>query len=142
MSTARDSMSKTAALLFDFGFPTKLAKRLADTAHTNGLDQADVQDWLDEARSSHTLNNPLGFVRARLQEGDKLPKKIRVDPHIARRHRYLSWTAHLNGRAANPSRIATQTCVCGHVVWKTSICSDCGLCPTCCQCEPTDLDEE
>lgn len=142
MSTPPDNANGTIALLKAFGFTARDAKKITRQVEKNGLAIEDVQAWIDEAQASTSLNNPLGFVRARLQDGDKLPQHITVDPHIIQRHHYQGWTAHLNNHAAGANRVATQTCACGRVVWQTSICEACGLCRACCTCTPENLDEE
>jgi hypothetical protein len=67
---------------------------------------------------------------------------VRIDGHIVHRHRFREWVVHLNGRDQGPSRVATQTCACGRVLWADRFCEDCGLCSKCCTCEAISLDEE
>ena len=135
-------MNETATLLHNFGFPTKLAKSLADIAYGNGLSLANVQAWIDEARSSTSLTNPLGFVRARLQDGDKLPEEAPVDCHVTQRHRFHIQFHRAYPKSSNHLSVTTQTCTCGQVVWKDRICENCGLCPACCQCDLEDTHKE
>jgi len=87
-------MNDTATLLRDFGFTIEASKKIARSAHKNNLTPADVQAWIDEARSSTSLHNPLGFVRARLQSGDKLPPRSSTDPHTTSRHHYVTQFTH------------------------------------------------
>ena len=84
-------MNQTAQVLNDFGFTARDAKRIAERAQKNGLSLADIQAWIDEAQASTSLHNPLGFVRARLQDGDRLPPAARPDCHQTNRRRYFEW---------------------------------------------------
>lgn len=135
-------MNEAITLLKAFGFTAREAEKIAKRAYENNLSLTDIQAWIDEAKASISLFNPRGFVRARLQDGDRLPQHITVDPHIAQRHRYQRWAAHADNRTIDTNHVATQTCTCGRVVWQTSICKDCGLCSKCCRCNPENLDEE
>ena len=113
-------MNEIAALLVEFGFTLRDAGRVTRSAHQNNLTLADVQAWIDEARASTSLHNPRGFVRARIQDGDK--------------------TAHRSAAARHQS--LTHTCACGRVVYASHICPDCGTCPKCCACEPAEPNNE
>lgn len=135
-------MNEMAALLIQFGFTLRDAGRITQSAQENNLALADVQAWIDEARASTSLHNPRGFVRARIQDGDKLVHRSEGDPHITDRHRYLTqWSLPLT-QAKITTRALTQTCTCGRVVYVDRVCEECGLCPTCCECEPADQDKE
>lgn len=135
-------MNEITALLAAFGFTAKDAKIIAEKAHENGLDQADVQAWIDEAQASRSLYNPLGFVRLRIQDGDRLTGQAAAGRHHADRQRYKTlWdptSVSLHGHFNH----ATRTCECGRVVYATRFCPECDLCPTCCECQPAGPDEE
>lgn len=157
-------MNDAAALLFAFGFTTRDAARIAERALANDLNLTDIQAWIDEAQRSTSLNNPLGFVRARLQSGDKVPSRPAADcRHGSRRssysdrQRYAEWirkdiassrrTSQLDRQRddeqiRNPPRSAVQTCRCGRVVYATRLCPECDRCPTCCECVPADQPDE
>ena len=135
-------MNKSIALLTDFGFTKKDAQKIAKRAHENRLTLADIQAWINEAMSSRSLHNPMGFVRARLQDGDKLRSPQVTDPHRAHRQYYKTQFNHLHPNQADTQPDLTQICTCGRAVWKDRICKDCGLCPKCCQCSPENIDKE
>lgn len=135
-------MIEAITLLKDFGFTAREAEKIAKRAYENNLSLTDIQAWIDEARASTSLHNPLGFVRARLQDGDKLPTHILTDPHIANRHRYQTQWDRRRARAVGSYTTTTQTCKCGHIIYKTHICPECGMCPTCCECPPEETNEE
>lgn len=130
-------MNDMAALLTDFGFTAKDAKKIAQTAHENGLTPDHVQAWISEAEQSTSLYNPHGFVRARIEDGDKLVRRPEGDAHITNRNRYLQWSAASRFPRPKLRFPPTQTCACGRVVYETRICPDCSTCPTCCNCEVT-----
>jgi hypothetical protein len=77
-----------AEMLQAFGYDSKTAQQLSTAATRKGLNVEDVQAWIEEAQGSHSLNNPLGFVRARLQDGDKPPASCARPCH--ERQRYTS----------------------------------------------------
>lgn len=134
-------MNDTATLLIAFGFTARDAIKIARRAHENDLTLEDVQDWIDEARQSTSLYNPGGFVRARLEDGDKIVRRPDGDPYIANRQRHLRWSTTSRSRTPRPHPPLTQACTCGRVVYATHICPDCAACPTCCTCpveEPTE----
>jgi hypothetical protein len=135
-------MMEAIALLKDFGFTARDAPKIAERAYENNLTLADIQAWIDEARTSTSLNNPLGFVRARLQEGDRLPVPMLSDPHTTNRHRYVTQWAVRHGQLSVRTTPITQTCTCGRVTWADRFCEDCGLCSTCCKCPPEEINEE
>ena len=135
-------MNAIATLLVDFGFTLRDAGRITECAHENGLDLADVQAWIDEARSSTSLHNPRGFVRARIQDGDKPPPAVAADCHHTPYRRYKSQRFYVHTFPPSGAKAITQTCKCGRVVYKTHFCNECGLCPTCCECEPPNPDKE
>lgn len=135
-------MSETTTLLTAFGFTAKDAKIIADQALGHDLTPADVQAWIEEAQTSTTLHNPLGFVRARLRDGDKLPAIDVADCHQIQRHRYLDWGRGIHANRPGTSPHPIQACACGHVVWKSSLCHTCGLCPSCCKCPLAEIDKE
>ena len=135
-------MNDTATLLISFGFTARDAIKIARCAHEKGLTLEHVQAWIHEAEQSTSLYNPHGFVRARIEDGDKMVRRPEGDPHIANRQRYLGWSPrrlHIRFQRSYP---LTQACACGRVVYATHICPDCGTCPTCCTCDPTLQDEE
>lgn len=135
-------MNDTATLLLNFGFTARDAVKIARRAHENGLTLEHVQAWIREAEQSTSLHNPHGFVRARIEDGDKLPPQHKVDPHISDRHRYVTeWAVH-RGQLSITTRPVTQTCTCGRVVYASHICPDCATCPTCCTCQPAEPNEE
>lgn len=135
-------MNEVITLLKAFGFTARDAKKVAARALENNLELPDIQAWIDEARSSTSLHNPLGFVRARLQDGDKLPDRSAADCRHIHRQRYQDQFSHLPTYAATHVHAITRTCTCGHVFWIDSFCEDCDLCPLCCKCDPKDLDKE
>lgn len=106
-------MTKDQDLLTSFGFTTRAACQIIVAAYHKGLTYSDIKAWITEAESSTSIINPLGFVRSRLQNGDKPPPvTTTASPHLA-----------------------TQICTCGRLVPATHICPDCHLCPTCCTCD-------
>ena len=84
-------MNDIAALLTDFGFTARDAVKIAHRAHENGLALEHVQAWIHEAEQSTSLHNPHGFVRARIEDGDKIVRRPEGDPHTTDRQRYLRW---------------------------------------------------
>jgi len=127
-------MNETATLLNDFGFTASAAAKIAHRAHENGLTLEHVQAWIHEAEQSTSLYNPQGFVRARLEAGDKPALRPQGDPHITDRKRYLGWTP-VSHRPTLPRHLQpTQICTCGRVIYAAHICPDCDTCPKCCTC--------
>jgi len=57
--------------LLDVGFPEHTARYLAAVATAAGWSDQDVADLCEVARASHSLNNPLGFITARIKNGQK-----------------------------------------------------------------------
>lgn len=113
-------MNELANTLYHFGFTKASAIAIAARARDKGLALADAQAWIQEAQTSTSLRNPLGFVRARLQDGDKLNARAPAASH-------------------HPQ---TATCKCGRLVPLIHICTDCYLCPYCCTCLLPYEDEE
>jgi len=107
-------MNPTASLLTDFGFTPRDAIKIARRARENDLTLAHVQAWIHEAQQSTSLYNPRGFVRARIEDGDKTLCRPKGPGHHS----------------------LTHTCTCGRIVYASHICLDCDRCPTCCTCEP------
>jgi len=135
-------MDEVTSLLHAFGFTARDAHKIARQVEKNGLSLEDVKAWVDEANNSTSLLNPLGFVRARLQDGDKAPARVPLERRHLDRHRYLTqWNVRRSHQSLSTAMI-TQTGTCGHVCWKDRICADCGQCPTCCTCASTDIDKE
>jgi len=77
-------------LLIGFGYDTHTARLVADQARKHGLSPADVAAWIEEARASHTIKNPHGFVRASITRGDKPPLRSSSRSAHQSRHRYAS----------------------------------------------------
>lgn len=135
-------MSEVTQILKAFGFTARDAKKIAVQAEENGLSVEDVQAWIDEATASTSLHNPYGFVRARLQDGDKMPSLQPLERRHVHRQRYKAQFAHAYPNTPHNEPDITQTCACGQPVWKDRICPDCGLCPACCTCPSTDTHKE
>lgn len=135
-------MNDTATLLHTFGFTTRDAVKIASRAHDKGLTLDHVQAWIDEAQGSTSIYNPLGFVRARLEDGDKPVRPPAGDPHVVNRQRYVDWARHTRFRPAYRSKHTVQTCACGIVVYTTRLCPDCGTCAKCCTCDQADPNKE
>jgi len=135
-------MNETATLLTNFGFTARDAVKIAHRAHENGLTLEHVQAWISEAQQSTSLYNPRGFVRARIEDGDKMVRRPEVDPHITDRQHYKDWSPNSPSPRPKLRFPPTQTCTCGRVVYETRICPDCGTCPTCCTCELEEPTEE
>lgn len=134
-------MNDTATLLADFGFTARDAVKIARRAHENGLTLEHVQAWIHEAQRSTSLHNPHGFVRARIEDGDKMVRRPEGHPHITDRQRYLAWSPDPRSSRPKLRFPPRQTCACGRVVYATRICPHCRTCPTCCTCrleEPTE----
>ncbi len=81
--------TETRKILTDFGYDEHAARLIASYAHRHDLTQADIENWIVEAQTSQTITNPLGFVRARIQGGDKLPSSRTAVSTHADRQRYL-----------------------------------------------------
>lgn len=94
----------TRKLLTDFGYDAHTACLVAAQARRHNLTHADIEAWIIEARTSHTIHNPLGFVRARIQNGDKPPSSNASRSTHANRSRYLT-------QFACP-KCGTYPCVC------------------------------
>lgn len=84
-------MKDLVGILVEFGFTLKTAGELAQRALDNGLTPDDVRAWIREARISHSLYNPLGFVRVRLEDGDKPPTTPTTASLASNRNRYNEW---------------------------------------------------
>jgi len=76
-------------ILTNFGYDTHTACVVAAQARRHNLTQADIEAWIVEASTSLTIHNPRGFVRARIQGGDKPPSSSTSRSTHADRHRYL-----------------------------------------------------
>lgn len=83
-------MDAITDLLQGFGFTRRDARKIAQKARENDLTLTDVQAWIDEADASTSLTNPQGFVRARIQDGDKAPPRSTVGLPHHRRYKYGS----------------------------------------------------
>lgn len=83
-------MDAITGILQDFGFTKRDANKIAQQAYQNDLTVDDVQAWIDEAETSTSIYNPCGFVRARIEDGDKLPPRAAADCHHRRRYKYGS----------------------------------------------------
>lgn len=91
-------------ILTDFGYDGHTACLVAAQARRHELTQADIEAWIAEASISHTIQNPLGFVRARIQGGDKPPSSSASRSTHADRNRYLTQFAC--------AKCGTYPCVC------------------------------
>lgn len=78
------------ALLTHFGYDGHTARLIAAHARRNKLTYADIEAWIAEAYTSQTIHNPLGFVRARIQRGDKPPSPSASRSTHDDRQRYVS----------------------------------------------------
>lgn len=94
----------TRDLLTGFGYDGHTACLIASYARRHDLTHADIEAWIIEARTSHTIHNPLGFVRARIQNGDKPPHPDASRSTHHDRTRYLT-------QFACP-KCGTYPCVC------------------------------
>lgn len=135
-------MSEITEILTAFGFTAGDAKKIAVQVEENGLSLEDVQAWIDEAQASNSLHNPHGFVRARLQDGDKMPSLQPLERRHVHRQRYKTQFSHAYPDTPHNEPDLTQTCTCGKAFWKTSFCEHCGKCPDCCTCASTDTHKE
>lgn len=77
-------------ILTDFGYDGHTACVVAAQARRHDLTQADIEAWIVEATTSATIHNPLGFVRARIQGGDKPPSSSASRSTHHDRQRYIS----------------------------------------------------
>ncbi|MBA7671060.1 hypothetical protein ES703_79211 [subsurface metagenome] len=77
-------------ILENFGYDSHTAHLVADQARKHDLTLADVVTWIREARTSKTIRNPRGFVRARIRSGDKPPAPEASRSTHLDRHRYVS----------------------------------------------------
>jgi len=77
-------------LLTEFGYDAHTACLIAAQARRHSLTHADIEAWIAEATASHSLTNPLGFVRARIQGGDKPPSSSASRSIHENRQRYVS----------------------------------------------------
>jgi len=91
-------------ILTDFGYDDHTACLIASYARRHDLTQADIEAWITEASTSQTIRNPLGFVRARIQRGDKPPSSRSIISTHEDRQRYLV-------KGACP-RCGTYPCMC------------------------------
>lgn len=82
--------NETYKLLIRFGYDSHTVALLTAQAHHHNLTHADIAAWIVEAQTSRTINNPLGFVRARIQGGDKPPSSSASRSTHADRQRYVS----------------------------------------------------
>lgn len=105
-------MSDMTDLLNNFGFSIQDSHNIEVMAYRRNLTLADVQAWINEATHSKTITNPCGFVRSRIQTGDKTPA-------LGRRPR---------------THLSTFTCTCGRVIATPQACPNCDKCPHCCTC--------
>jgi len=80
----------TRETLIEFGYDAHTACLIASYARRHKLTQTDVEAWIVEAQTSQTIRNPLGFVRARIQGGDKPPRPEALRSTHEDRHRYVS----------------------------------------------------
>jgi hypothetical protein len=94
----------TRDLLTGFGYDEHTACLIASYARRHDLTHADIEAWIVEATTSQTIRNPLGFVRARIQGGDKPPSLSVSRSTHADRNRYLTQFAC--------STCGTYPCVC------------------------------
>lgn len=85
-------MKTITTLLTEFGFTRRTATVLSQSANKHGLTPKDVLAWITEARSSTTLHNPRGFVRARIVDGDSPPTPPIKPGSREDRRRYLTWS--------------------------------------------------
>jgi hypothetical protein len=83
----------TRDLLTGFGYDGHTACLIASYARRHELTYADIEAWIVEAQTSRTIRNPLGFVRARIQGGDKPPSSSTSRSTHADRRRYLTQSA-------------------------------------------------
>lgn len=96
--------TETRDLLTGFGYDAHTACLIMSYARRHELTYADIEAWIVEATTSQTIRNPLGFVRARIQGGDKPPSlSVSRSTHDDRR-RYLT-------QFACP-KCGTYPCVC------------------------------
>lgn len=82
--------TETRELLTDFGYDPHTACLIAAQARRHKLTYDDIEVWIAEAYTSKTIRNPLGFVRARIQGGDKPPSSRTAGSTHADRQRYVS----------------------------------------------------
>ena len=82
--------NETRELLISFGYDGHTACLVAAQARRHNLTHDDITAWIAEARASHTIHNPLGFVRARIQGGDKPPSSSASRSTHDDRQRYVS----------------------------------------------------
>lgn len=82
--------TETRELLIHFGYDGHTACLIAAHARRHSLTYADIEAWIAEAYTSQTIRNPLGFVRARIQGGDKPPSSSTSRSTHADRQRYVS----------------------------------------------------
>lgn len=95
MGTGKDVVTPmdnndTHDLLTGFGYDAHTACLIASYARRHDLTHADIEAWIVEATTSQTIRNPLGFVRARIQGGDKPPPPRTSRSTHADRQRYVS----------------------------------------------------
>lgn len=115
-------MNQVHELLTAFGYDERTTRLLATAATKHGLTADHVAGWIEEAKNSHLLNNPPGFVRAKIQNGDKPPSPAsREHHHDPRRQSRKARHRYLTQFPAYCPRCNNSPCVCAWVQEQESL---------------------
>jgi hypothetical protein len=87
-----DSKETVVELLSAFGFVQAASEAVAEEALKAGLTAEDVARWIVYVSEQGTLNNPRGFLRAKLRSGEEPPRDDPDDRYVS--GKYADYIKH------------------------------------------------